>query len=259
MDTSDFVKSVVAKASDNVAIRRPFSADTISSTITEATNNVIERMVVANDFTEATVASFSSPLHLHNPQESRSLDDGGNIGSSSSHHVNSTSHFNHNYTKRVAKLSSRKLKPGSMLERGSHVSAGKGKTRSSLSHSGISCATSSPDDVILQQKKGVIIAIKEAKRAEIKRAKLLALIEDDKSKSWKVKELNERYDKERARDQLRIQQLLEDYQAVQRMNESGRLKSLVDSRNTVQLNPAAGNESLSLDKFKGMTTAEGLK
>ena len=151
-----------------------------------------------------------------------------------------------------------KVKPGHQLglERPS-LSSSKG-LKSQGRRSGASVASSSPDDLMRLQKQGVLAALKEAKKAELKRAKVLALVEDDKSKAWKVKELNRRYEEERIRDQRRVKQLLFDYEAMQRKHASGELRNIMNTRSERSINPSTVAKGAESDRFSRTEKVEDI-
>jgi len=130
----------------------------------------------------------------------------------------------------------------------------KGRLRSRIPASEASLASTNSEDLLKLQKLGVMVALKEAKQAELERTKILALLEYDKSKKWKVSELNRRYKKERVRDHERIKRLLFDYESLQQKNASGELQNIIDSRNEQPINSTASTKGPDFDRFSRMRT-----
>ena len=130
------------------------------------------------------------------------------------------------------------------------------RSRASLSRSGTSHTPTSPDELMQLQKHGILVALKEAKKAELKRVKILAPMEDDKSKTSKVVELNRRYKTQRLRDQKRIKQLLFEYECMQQKNASGELRNMIDLRNQRPINSVLQNKGPGYDRFSGLKTGE---
>ena len=62
-------------------------------------------------------------------------------------------------------------------------------------------------------------------------------MEGVKSLSWKFDQLNERYEKERKHDQLKIQQLVDDYRTVQNLKSIGELDQIINYRKCAPLKP----------------------
>jgi hypothetical protein len=109
-------------------------------------------------------------------------------------------------------------------------------------------------DVLLMQQKGLVKAIKEAQKAEEKRSQVIALIEGDKAKKRQYDTLQERFDKERRRDQQKIEELVQDFKTLCSLKESGELRQVVNSRKRLPLNQnkVEGNDT---DRFSHMKTS----
>lgn len=108
-------------------------------------------------------------------------------------------------------------------------------------------------DVLDMQKKGLVKAVKEAQKAEEKRAEVIALIEGVKSKKKQYDTLQERYDKERLRDQQKIQQLVDDFKTLCTLKENGELQQAISIRQRLPLNTGKTDGS-DTDRFAGMKT-----
>jgi len=112
-----------------------------------------------------------------------------------------------------------------------------------------------PISLIEKQRGNVIISIKQARNLEKKR---LDRLDNPKLSNIEREKLSERFNKERILDQEKISSLLQDFEQLQSVNNSGILDNHIKHRkhiiNQARIHHLVKNESQKLNRFQGLET-----